>query len=97
MIVAGAFDVRGVDLDETVARSCILVQTVARTLSVDASTVIVVPIDAANDEDATALHAAPLVSDLLRAIPMAGDTNAYDATMALLRGHFAPGAGAGAD
>ena len=89
LIVAGAFDVRGVDLDETVARSRVLVATVASTLSVDASSVIVVPIDAANDEDATALGDAPRVTDLLRTVPMAGDTNAFDTTMAMLRDYFA--------
>jgi len=89
LIVAGAFDLRGVDLEEAVARSRVLEETVARTLSVDASTVTVVTLNAANDEDATALGAARSVEDLLRAIPMAGGTNALDATTALLRDHFA--------
>ena len=97
LIVAGAFDVRGVHLDEAVTRSRVLVETVARTLSVDASTVIVVPIAAANDEDATALGKAPLVSDLLRAVPMSGGTNAFDATMELLSEYYAAPAPAPAE
>jgi hypothetical protein len=89
LIVAGAFDMCGVELEEAVARSDVLVEVVVRTLSVDAAAVTVVPLDAANDEDATALGAARSVEDHLRDIPIAGDTNAFDATMAMLHDHFA--------